>query len=284
VDLGTIHNVSDTALWIAAFRAQETESIQPAFNDHLARKLAGERGFEMVSDTPHREAMAFAMVVRTVAIDRLIASALSKGVDTVLNLGAGLDTRPYRMQLPSQLKWIEADFPGVIDYKNELLANDHPVCQLQRIAVDLTQDAERKKLFEQIGQQTSKALVITEGVIGYLTNEEAAALSKDIFATPSFHYWIMEYDQGRLRRRRQVKDLKKKLVHAPLKFDHARPLEFFRQHGWQICENRFILDVADSIGKKLPIGFPWNVLMKIFPKMLRKLGNETYGYCLFCKT
>ena len=283
-DQSTIHNVSDTALWIAAYRAQETESSNAAFNDHLARKLAGTRGFEMIADTPHTEAMAFAMTIRTVAIDRLVMSAISKGVDTVINLGAGLDTRPYRMQLPAQLKWIEADFPAIIDYKNELLANDRPRCYLERISIDLSQEAERKKLFQQLNDQSDKALVITEGVIGYLTNEHAAALSKDLFAMPSFQYWIMEYDQGRLRRRRETKDLSKKLVHAPLKFDHAKPLDFFGAHGWKVCENRFILDEADSIGKKLPIGFPWNILMKLFHKRVRMMGNETYGYCMFCKS
>lgn len=282
-DLSTIHNVSDTALWIAAYRALETESINPAFNDHLARKIAGVRGFEMIADTPHKEAMAFAMTIRTVAIDRLVASAIAKGVDTVVNLGAGLDTRPYRMSLPTYLKWIEADFPSIIDYKNEILASEQPNCHLKRIAVDLTEEAERKNLFDQIDSQAMKTLVITEGVIGYLTNDHAAALSKDIFSTTSFRFWIMEYDQGRLRRRKQTKDLQKKLVHSPLQFDHAKPLKFFGGHGWKVCENTYILDVADSIAKRLPIGFPWNILMKIFPKRLRKLGNETYGYCMFCK-
>jgi methyltransferase (TIGR00027 family) len=279
----TIQNVSDTALWIAAYRAQETETKDAAFKDHLARKLAGARGFEMIADTPHTEAMAFAMTVRTVAIDRLITSAIAGGVDTIVNLGAGLDTRPYRMAISPQLKWIEADFPSIIDYKNEVLADDHPNCNLQRLAVDLSKDDERKKLFQQIDLQAKKALVITEGVIGYLTNELAADLSKDLFSTPSFQYWIMDYAQGPMRKRKQTKDLYKKLVHSPIVFDHAKPLLFFQQHGWKLCENRYILDESDSIGKKLPLDFPLNVLMKLLPGPLRKLGNETYGYCLFCK-
>lgn len=282
-DLSAIHHVSDTALWIAAYRAQETSSADAAFHDHLAGKLAGERGSHMIADTPHTEAMAFAMTVRTVAIDRLIQTAIANGVDTIVNLGAGLDTRPYRMQLSPQLKWIEADFPSIIDYKNVVLANEKPDCQLQRIAVDLAKENERKNLFQLINTQATKALVITEGLIGYLTNEQAAALSKDLFATPSFQYWIIDYAQGRMRKRKQTKDLYKKLVHAPILFDHPKPLDFFQQHGWKLCENRYILDEADSVGKKLPLGFPLNVLMKLFPEPLRKLGNKTYGYCMFCK-
>jgi hypothetical protein len=40
------------------------------------------------------------MIMRTSAIDRLIDEAIKAGIDTVLSLGAGLDTRPCRMRLP----------------------------------------------------------------------------------------------------------------------------------------------------------------------------------------
>jgi len=62
-------------------------------------KVGGREGAGNGSGDAAPEAMAFAMVVRTCAIDRLILMAIEKGIDTVINLGAGLDTRPYRMQL-----------------------------------------------------------------------------------------------------------------------------------------------------------------------------------------
>lgn len=55
--------------------------------------------------------MAFAMTLRTVAIDRLVQMAIARGVDTVINLGAGLDTRPYRMELPPTLRKLPPMFP-----------------------------------------------------------------------------------------------------------------------------------------------------------------------------
>jgi methyltransferase (TIGR00027 family) len=278
-----INHISDTALWIAAYRAQETERPDAVFKDPLAKKLAGTRGYEMVAITPETEKMAFAMVTRTTALDRLVLSALRKGIDTVINLGAGLDTRPYRLNLPAQLQWIEVDFPHLIKYKNDMLANDKPVCQLERIASDLSKDKERNDLFHRLGKQTQKALIITEGVIGYLTNEQAAALSKDIYAIPTFQYWMMDYNQGKLRRNRYSKKLDKQLVKTPLRFSEKYPLQFFSQHGWHVEENIFILDEADRIGRKLPIDFPLTLLMKLFPKKLRDLGNKTYGYVMFSR-
>src|ERR1700755_3087335 len=126
-DPGLIHHVSDTSLWIAGYRAAESARPDAAFKDPYASRLAGIRGMQMVAATPYTETMAFAMVVRTTAIDRLIHFAIAHGIDTVINLGAGLDTRPYRMQLPAHLKWIEVDFPHLIEYKTEILKDEKPV-------------------------------------------------------------------------------------------------------------------------------------------------------------
>ena len=278
-----IQNVSETAMWIAAYRAEETEREDAAFKDPYARILAGERGFKMVASTPHTEAMAFAMIVRTSAIDQLVLSAINKGVDTVINLGAGLDTRPYRLPVPSGTLWIEVDFPAIISYKEKKLSEAKPVCRLERLASDLTNDTERKILFHKLSLQTSKALIITEGLVGYLRNDQAEKLSKDLFETTSFKYWIMDYAQGKLRKRKQTKDLAKKLKNAPIQFNSADPIGYFAKHGWSVCENIFILDHADKINRKLPPMFPWTLLMKIFPKHLRKIANQTYGYVLFEK-
>jgi methyltransferase (TIGR00027 family) len=279
----TIYNVADTALWIAGYRAQETERDDHLFLDPLAKKLAGDRGMEMVATTPHTEAMGFAMVIRTIAIDRLVLSAIARGVDTVINLGAGLDTRPYRMKLPSTLRWIEVDFPSMIDFKNEKLKNDQPVCQLRRIACDLTNNEESKKLFATLGHETGKALIITEGVVAYLTNEQAALLSSQIFSIPSFQYWIQDFARGRHRRNRHMKGLQKKLKNTPLRFSHPDPISFFAVQGWKPVETIFILDEAERVGRKMPMMFPWSLLMKIFPKKLKELGNRTYGYVMFGK-
>ena len=81
---------------------------------------------------------AWSVVIRTVIIDNLINQALAEGVDTILNLGAGLDTRPYRMALPKTLRWVEVDYPHVIALKEERLAGEEPYCRLKRIKLDLT--------------------------------------------------------------------------------------------------------------------------------------------------
>ncbi|HXD76229.1 MAG TPA: hypothetical protein VN616_00405 [Puia sp.] len=50
-----IQHVSDTALWIAAFRAEESRRSDAVFRDELAERLAGEKGRAMAAATPHRK-------------------------------------------------------------------------------------------------------------------------------------------------------------------------------------------------------------------------------------
>ncbi|HWA33009.1 MAG TPA: SAM-dependent methyltransferase [Cyclobacteriaceae bacterium] len=277
-----IQHIADTAMWIAAYRALESERSDAVFKDTLAGKLAGPRGYKMVEQTPGTERMAFAMVTRTTAIDRLIYSALSKGVTAVINLGAGLDTRPYRMNLPSTLSWVEVDFPGTISYKNNMLKNDVPVCKLQRLASDLADEKARKSLLSDLGKEGTNILVITEGVIGYLTPQQATNLSRDIHEVLSFRHWIMDYSQGRFVKNAMRRKLEKEmLANSPLKFDEPDPITFFKRDGWRVEENIYILDEADRLGRKLPASFPLQIAMRLFPKKIRELGNKTYGYVMF---
>lgn len=276
----SIQDVSDTSFLIAGYRAQETERPNPAFKDPLAKKLAGEKGMAMIKTMPKTHLVAFAMVARTTAIDRQVYKAIEDGVDTVINLGAGLDTRPYRLNLPPSLNWVEVDFPNIIKYKTEKLAADKPVCNLKRIAADLSDDAERNKLFAELGATTKKAVIITEGVIAYLSNEDAGKLADSLHKIPSFRYWIMDFKQGKLHQR-QTKMLRKRLANAPLIFNQEDPLGFFGKHGWKVYKNIFILDEAERIGLKFPMMFPWSILIMLFGKRIRDKGNFTYGYVMY---
>jgi methyltransferase (TIGR00027 family) len=277
-----IQHVSDTALWIAGYRAQETVRPDAVFKDPLAARLAGSRGMQMVAATPHTEAMAFAMVARTTAIDRLIYFTINQGIDTIINLGAGLDTRPYRMQLPSHLKWIEVDFAHMIDYKNDMLKGEKPVCSLQRIPCDLSLQVERLKLFSRLDGETKKALIITEGVIAYLTNDQAAQLSKDLFSMPHFHFWIQDYRIHRLRNK-QSESLNKIVKNTPFQFTADNPVAFFSNDGWKVVDNILMLDEGDRIGRKVPLSFSNKLKAKLFKKKFRESVNRSYGFVLFSR-
>jgi methyltransferase (TIGR00027 family) len=98
-----IRNISDTALWVAVFRARETERNGALFRDPYARKLAGERGEQIAKSMQAGQRYEWPYTARTVRFDQIISEQIKQGADMVINLAAGLDTRPYRMDLPSSL-------------------------------------------------------------------------------------------------------------------------------------------------------------------------------------
>src|SRR5437870_5092142 len=114
-----IRDISDTARWVAVYRARETERSDALFKDPFARALAGERGEHIARALPYADKTSWSFIARTVLFDRIVDNAVAGGVDLVVNLAAGLDTRPYRMSLPSSLRWVEADLPEILDYKEE---------------------------------------------------------------------------------------------------------------------------------------------------------------------
>lgn len=275
-----IENVSDTALWVAAHRARESEKPGSPFRDPLSGKLAGEKGRAIARKMPYGAITGWIMAVRTVALDRLLNEALADGVDTVINLGAGLDTRPYRMDLASQLRWIEIDFPHTIDYKNAQLANEKPRCELRRIGLDLSDRAAANRVYAELGRETKRALVITEGVIAYLTNEQAADLARDLRAVPTFRYWLQDYRRGDQAFRRPGK-LKKHLRHSPFRFNHPDPFALFGSCGWKAVNDVLAWDEGLRLGRPFPFPFPGNLLFRFAPKQKKEEFRVSAGFALF---
>ena len=56
-----IENVSDTARWVAYYRAMETDRRDARFRDPYARRLAGPEGQRIVEEMPRGKATAWAM-------------------------------------------------------------------------------------------------------------------------------------------------------------------------------------------------------------------------------
>ena len=172
-----IRNVSDTALWVATYRALESERPDALFRDPFARRLAGERGAEILARLRHAKKTDWAFVARTVAFDEAVQKCVAAGADLVVNLAAGLDTRPYRMSLPESLRWVEVDLPDLVAYKEQILVGEEPACRLERVPLDLANVEARRALFARLGAEARQAMVLSEGLIIYLEAEEVASLS-----------------------------------------------------------------------------------------------------------
>jgi methyltransferase (TIGR00027 family) len=265
----SLRNISDTARWVAIYRARETERANPLFRDPFARRLAGRRGEEIAASLPSQQRNEWAWVTRTVLFDRFIAEGVAQGADLIVNLAAGLDARPYRMSLPASLRWVEVDLPEILEEKAKVLAGETPVCALERVPLDLKDERARRDLFRRLGSEARQALVVTEGLLIYLTEPEVGALASDLAAPESFRSWILDLASPGLRRMME-RQIGPALVRAgsPFRFAPEEGPEFFVRYGWLPAQVRSTLKEAARL-KRLPL---WLRLFAALPDPTRGPG------------
>ena len=262
-----IEHISDTARWVAVYRAMETERPDAIFRDPYARRLAGERGQQIVDTMPRGRWVAWAMIVRTAVLDEVILRLVRAGhVDTVLNLAAGLDARPWRLDLPASLHWIDVDLPAILGYKLEQLAAERPHCRYEAVMLDLADVDARRALFRRVGAESRAVLVVSEGLLVYLTEEQVASLADDLHAQASFRWWLFDLSSPAV-----LEWMKREWRHglasggAEMKFAPDAGAEFFRPHGWQVAESHSSAEEARRLHREMRV--PW------FAKLMMKLAT-----------
>jgi methyltransferase (TIGR00027 family) len=248
-----IHDVSDTAFWIAYHRALESNRPDALFRDPFAARLAGERGRRISEAMPTSRIVAWTVALRTRIIDDYIAAAIRSGIDTVLCLGAGLDARPYRLALPPELRWIEADYAHVIDHKEDILGQATPACRVERVRIDLADTVERRQLFERVDALSRGILVLTEGVIPYLSNDEAAALADALRSLRHARLWIVDYLSAQAQAFRRRRPVRRSMQNAPFKFAPGDWFAFFRAHGWRVQSLHYYPEEAARHSRPMPL-------------------------------
>ncbi len=275
-----IAHISDTALWVAVYRAMETKRKDALFRDPYAEILAGERGKLIAENMAGGKSGAWPMIVRTAAMDEFITRTVTQnGVDTVVNLAAGLDARPYRLDLPQSLRWIEVDLPDILSYKEEKLSDAEPRCRLERVRLDLNDAAARKKQFEQINRTAKQVLVITEGLLIYLGPEDVASLARDLHEQKNFRWWVIDIAtpvllQWLLKRRfRSFAEGNIQMRFAP---DEGPAI--FRAFGWNDAEVRTVSKEARRLKREMPLAWLFRFLSPLASKKKREFFSKMDSY------
>ena len=283
----TIEHISDTARWVAVYRAMETERPDAIVRDRYAARLAGERGTTIVDAMPRGRAMAWAMIVRTAVFDEIILDAVrNRGADLVLNLAAGLDARPWRLPLPPALRWVDVDLPDILRYKTETLAGERPACAYEAAAVDLRDAAARQALFARVGAAASRALVVTEGLLVYLTPEQVADLARDLHAQPSLRWWLFDLASPRLLA--MMQKMWGRSVNArgaaPFRFAPAEGTAFFAPFGWREAEYRSAIEEARRLRREMRGMWLWRFLGRFSGARRREEARRMSGMALLERT
>jgi methyltransferase (TIGR00027 family) len=253
-----INHVSDTAHWVAMYRALESDRPDALFRDPFARRMAGDHGASIVRAMPLLgDWAASAVVVRTAVIDELILDCIRQGACGVLNLGAGLDTRAYRLPLPPGLHWLDVDLPEMVAYRRSCLRTATPACVHAQLAADVTDMRALDKVVAATRDVDGPWLVLSEGLLVYLKPTDVAAVATRLQACAGLRWWLTDL----------VSPLLLDLVgpcwpsgeaaaSAPFRFAPGDSAAFFEPLGWIEEVFRSTLDDAVRLDRA-PIMTQW---------------------------
>lgn len=168
----------------AALRAIESgRGAQALVADPLAALLAGQEGFRWAESLPddQRELMLDLVAVRTRFIDEACIgfAQVSGPQPQILILGAGYDTRAYRLPALRNSAVFEADYPSVLGPKAAKLreAGTAPLCRIHRyVSIDLGTQALHGPLLTAGFEPGTPSLWVLEGVTGYLPEERCGQI------------------------------------------------------------------------------------------------------------
>jgi methyltransferase (TIGR00027 family) len=226
--------------------------------------FAGPEGFAMLAARePDGRENAF-LPVRTRFVDDVVIAGCegaAAGVAAqVVLLGAGMDTRAFRLRLPTQTTVYELDHPEVLASKAAVLGAAVPVCRRRTVPADLRGDWAGRLLSAGFNP-ASPTVWVAEGVLFYLAAREvhallgaAATLSSAgaVFAADVFGTGLL-----RLPGMRAVVEHRTS-IGAPTPFCTDEPRDLLASTGWQ---PESVIDVGQApanFGRLAPIPDNWD--------------------------
>jgi O-methyltransferase involved in polyketide biosynthesis len=169
-----LQGVSETLFIPLHYRIALSKTPDSGFKDEMAERFQERIAYDW---SKFRDAPIFrgAMTKRTKVLDEQVAAFVARHPDAlVVNLGAGLDTRFYRLD-NGMIRWIELDLPEVIAFRRKL---EEPVNARHLLVEGSVLDPLWPARVKQ--NACEHVLLIAEGLLPYFTQEEHAAILSGI--------------------------------------------------------------------------------------------------------
>ncbi|WP_055694691.1 class I SAM-dependent methyltransferase [Streptomyces prasinopilosus] len=177
---GVDAGVGLTALLVAAARAIETHRhdslAQDIYAEHFVRAAPACANWpvriEQVPDgdgNPLWGRFARYFGLRTRVLDDFLLRSVRTSARQVVLLGAGLDTRAFRLDWPSDCVVFEIDRPGVLAFKHQVLTNLPATPQVKRVPVPVDLRADWVTALTTAGfDPAAPSVWLAEGLLFYL--------------------------------------------------------------------------------------------------------------------
>ena len=136
-----------------------------------------------------------ALLCRTRRIDDAIRDAVRQGLSTLVILGAGLDTRPYRFEELANLNVVEIDLPAVQEFKKARLSRRFGALpqHVRFMPIDLTNDPLDATLAAAGLKALEPAIFLWEGVSQYLQPKVVDHVLRTIARRPKGTVLVFTY-------------------------------------------------------------------------------------------
>jgi methyltransferase (TIGR00027 family) len=130
--------VALSSQWMAAVRAIENQRPNGLFSDPIAAQLAGQEIIDKIAPSAqeYEDKGAPIVVIRTRFFDDFLMSVASS-IRQVVILGAGMDTRAFRLSWFPNTHLYELEQPEVLKFKASRLGDIEAKCYRHPIEVDL---------------------------------------------------------------------------------------------------------------------------------------------------
>ncbi|ADG80416.1 S-adenosyl-L-methionine-dependent methyltransferase OS=Tsukamurella paurometabola (strain ATCC 8368/ DSM / CCUG 35730 / CIP 100753 / JCM 10117 / KCTC 9821/ NBRC 16120 / NCIMB 702349 / NCTC 13040) OX=521096 GN=Tpau_3841 PE=3 SV=1 [Tsukamurella paurometabola] len=181
-------SVGFTALLVAAARAVEADRADALARDPYARifiEAAGDpRTQAMLNSAEGADGPLSAsrhLGIRTKFFDDFVTDAVAAGIRQVVILASGLDTRGYRLDLPTDTVVYELDQPEVLAFKTETLAAHGATAAagLHTVGIDLRENWPAALVGTGF-DATAPSAWLAEGLLPYLPADAQALLFERI--------------------------------------------------------------------------------------------------------
>jgi len=240
-----LNTVSNTAYYCCGVRMDDTNRKRPVVGDRYAHRFMDRQGLEIYAPFRSETMPNISNISRCRIIDDWVAAALDASASTtIVTIGAGFDTRPYRL---SGGTWYELDEPELIEYKNHKLPASECESPLTRIPIRF----DRESLAEKLAaiQSGAELLVVMEGVIMYLGAEDLEHSLAQIRQSFPRHGFICDL-MNRKFFTRFAGSVHDRLAAAGGRFSERpeRPVDDFLRQGYRLAEIRPMFECSIETG------------------------------------
>ena len=273
--------ISNTAYYCCGVRMEDASRNHSVCKDDYAERFMDERGRQIFEPFRSEKMANLSNIARCRLIDDYLSAELAGNNKlNIFTIGAGFDTRPYRL---AGGNWIEVDEPQIISYKNERLPVEDCSNPLRRISIDFASESLADKLEgESNGDYT---VFVIEGVFMYLDTKATKNTIDSIQNLFPKHVLYCDLMTKKFFTR-FAQSVHSKLVASGGEFSTRPdfPETIFTQHNYHPMERIPMFKRARELGilwdeAKMPTFVSW-LLLNLF---LRDLGGYAVHRLYFQK-